>query len=159
MEANVETRSVLLQLASFELADEEYALDISAVQEIVRMSSVTRVPRAPAFVEGVINLRGKIVPVLDLRKRFGMTPIEPTKATRIIIVEIAGKTVGLLVDGVREVLRLSSDAIEPTPDLVSSDLDAAFLRGVGKLGDRLILLLELSRLLTGEEVQALEPTA
>lgn len=147
--------STLLQLASFRLAEEEYAVDISAVQEIVRMSSITRVPRAPSFVEGVVNLRGKIVPVIDLRRRFGMASAEPTKATRIIIVDVAGKTVGLIVDAVREVLRLDSDAVSATPELVASSIDAAFFKGVGQLGDRLIILLDLQRLLNMEEIAAL----
>lgn len=148
--------STLLQLASFRLAEEEYAVDISAVQEIVRMSSITRVPRAPSFVEGVVNLRGKIVPVIDLRRRFGMASAEPTKATRIIIVDVAGKTVGLIVDAVREVLRLDSDAVSATPELVANGIDAAFFKGVGQLGDRLIILLDLQRLLSMEEIAALE---
>ncbi|HEY9899723.1 MAG TPA: chemotaxis protein CheW [Pantanalinema sp.] len=148
--------STLLQLASFRLAEEEYAVDISAVQEIVRMSSITRVPRAPSFVEGVVNLRGKIVPVIDLRRRFGMASAEPTKATRIIIVDVAGKTVGLIVDAVREVLRLDSEAVSATPELVASGIDAAFFKGVGQLGDRLIILLDLQRLLSMEEIAALD---
>lgn len=155
-EATLEKQGTsLLQLATFRLGSEEYAVDIATVQEIVRMTAVTRVPRAPSFVEGVVNLRGKIVPVIDLRKRFGMATVEATKATRIIIVEVAGKTVGLIVDAVREVLRLSSDAIDPTPEMVSSDIDAAFFKGVGKLEDRLIILLDLTRLLTLDEVAAL----
>ncbi|MBO9540963.1 chemotaxis protein CheW [bacterium] len=150
--------STLLQLASFRLAEEEYAVDISAVQEIVRMSSITRVPRAPSFVEGVVNLRGKIVPVIDLRRRFGMASAEPTKATRIIIVDVAGKTVGLIVDAVREVLRLDSEAVSATPELVANGIDASFFKGVGQLGDRLIILLDLQRLLSMEEIAALAQT-
>ncbi len=155
-EATLEKQGTsLLQLATFRLGSEEYAVDIATVQEIVRMTAVTRVPRAPSFVEGVVNLRGKIVPVIDLRKRFGMATVEATKATRIIIVEVGGKTVGLIVDAVREVLRLSSDAIDPTPEMVSSSIDAAFFKGVGKLEDRLIILLDLTRLLTLDEMAAL----
>lgn len=146
----------LLQLASFKLANEEYAVDIGAVQEIVRMSSITRVPRAPSFVEGVVNLRGKIVPVIDLRRRFGLSSVEATKSTRIVIVQVTGKTVGLIVDSVREVLRLSSDAVSPPPEMVASSVDAAFFKGVGQIGDRLIILLDLQRLLTHDEIQALE---
>lgn len=159
MDAIFEKAIVVHQLASFKLAGEEYGIDIAVVQEIVRMSTVTRVPRAPEFIEGVINLRGKIVPVLDLRKRFGMPAVEPTKATRIIIIEVAGKTVGLIVDAVREVLRLSSDAIDPTPEMVTSEVDAAFFKGVGKLEDRLIILLDLNRLLDAGELSALGTVA
>lgn len=145
----------LLQLATFCLGSEEYALDIASVQEIVRMTTVTRVPHAPEFIEGVVNLRGKIVPVIDLRARFGLPPVEATQSTRIIIAQVAGTTVGLIVDAVREVLRLSSGAIEPTPVLVSREADTAFCRGVGKLEDRLILLLDLPHLLAYREVQEL----
>lgn len=148
--------ATLLQLASFKLANEEYAVDIGAVQEIVRMSSITRVPRAPAFVEGVVNLRGKIVPVIDLRRRFGLSSVEATKSTRIVIVQVGGKTVGLIVDSVREVLRLPSDSVSPPPDMVASGVDAAFFKGVGQLGDRLIILLDLQRLLSHDELQSLE---
>lgn len=155
MEATLEKSSSLLQLASFKLGEEEYGVDIASVQEIVRMSTVTRVPRAPSFVEGVVNLRGKIVPVIDLRKRFGMPPLEPTKATRIIIVEVLGKTIGIIVDAVREVLRLAAEAVEPTPEMVSGGVDTAFFKGVGKLEDRLIILLELNRLITSEEARSL----
>lgn len=157
METSRVATESLLQLASFELAAEEYAVDIASVQEIVRMTTVTRVPRAPSFVEGVVNLRGKIVPVIDLRRRFGLASLEATKATRIIIVEVLGKTVGLIVDAVREVLRLGSEAIEPTPDLVTNRVDTAYFKGVGKLEDRLIILLDLNRLLTAEEVSGLDP--
>lgn len=146
----------LLQLASFKLANEEYAVDIGAVQEIVRMSSITRVPRAPSFVEGVVNLRGKIVPVIDLRLRFGLANVEATKSTRIVIVQVAGKTVGLIVDSVREVLRLDSEAVSPPPEMVASGVDAAFFKGVGQLGERLIILLDLQRLLSQDELQSLE---
>lgn len=123
------------------------------------MTSITRVPRAPAFVEGVVNLRGKIIPVIDLRKRFGLTPIEATKATRIIITQVASQTVGLIVDAVKEVLRLDSAAISGTPDLVATGLDASFFKGVGQVGDRLILLLDLQHLLAVEEVVALAESA
>ena len=155
-EATLEQQgNTLLQLASFRLAQEEYAVDITAVQEIVRMSAITRVPRAPNFVEGVINLRGKIVPVIDLRKRFGMSTIEPTKTTRIVIIQVEGKTVGLIVDAVSEVLRLNSNAVSPTPEMVASEVDAAFFKGVGQIGDRLIILLDLQRLLSVDELAAL----
>lgn len=155
-EATIErSGSTVLQLATFRLSSEEYAVDIAAVQEIVRMSSITRVPRAPSFVEGVVNLRGKIVPVIDLRKRFGLEAIEPTKSTRIIITQVEGKTVGLIVDAVREVLRIESGAISPTPELVASGVETSFFKGVGQLGDRLIVLLDLQHLLGVDEVAAL----
>lgn len=132
-----------LQLVSFNLGAEEFVVDIAAVQEIVRMPEITRVPRAPEFVEGVVNLRGKIIPVLDLRKRFRLPVTEPTKSTRIIIVAIAGKTIGLIVDGVSEVLRLDAASVEATPEMVATQIDSAFLKGIAKLGGRLLILLDL----------------
>lgn len=155
-EATLEQQGdVLLQLTSFKLGHEEYAVDITAVQEIVRMSTITRVPRAPGFVEGVINLRGKIVPVIDLRRRFSMASIDATKTTRIVIIQVEGKTVGLIVDAVSEVLRLDAHAISPTPEMVASEVDSAFFKGVGQIGDRLIILLDLQRLLSVDELAAL----
>lgn len=156
-EATIEPQSTLLQLTSFRLGGEEYAVDIAAVQEIVRMSTITRVPKAPAFVEGVINLRGHIVPVIDLRKRFGLAALEPTKATRIVIIQAQGKTIGLIVDAVSEVVRIASSAVSATPEMVTSGVDAAFFKGVGQLGERLIILLELSHLMSNEEAGALAP--
>jgi purine-binding chemotaxis protein CheW len=134
-----------IQLVVFELGDERYGLDIATVYEIIRHQPITAVPQAPAFVEGVINLRGRIIPVVDLRDRFGMAAGDLTKATRIVVCEAAGTRVGLVVDGVSEVLMVSGDAIEATPD-VAAGADAAYLRGIAKLGERLIILLDLDGL-------------
>lgn len=136
----------VLQLVSFNLGDEEYGVDILKVQEINRMVHVTRVPRAPEFVEGVINLRGKVIPIVDLRKRFGLQAKAHDKNTRIIVVDIEGRTVGLIVDGVSEVLRLGMDTIEPPPSMVAG-VDAEYIWGVGKLEDRLLILLDLAKVL------------
>ncbi len=146
----------VLQLVSFNLGTEEFAVDIAAVQEIVRMPEITKVPRSAAFVEGVVNLRGKIIPVVDLRKRFGLAVNPSTKSTRIIIVTIGGRTVGMIVDGVSEVLRLGTDAVEAAPELVTSAIDASFIRGIAKLEGRLLILLDLDLILNQEEVRALE---
>lgn len=145
----------VLQLVSFNLDAEAFGVDIAVVQEIVRMPEITRVPRAPAFVEGVVNLRGKIIPVVDLRKRFGLKLSEATKGTRIIVVTIGGRTVGMIVDAVSEVLRLDADSIEPTPEMVSSPIDASFLRGIAKLEGRLLILLDLGLVLDAKETEAL----
>ena len=134
-----------IQLVVFELGDERYGLDIATVYEIIRHQPITAVPQAPAFVEGVINLRGRIIPVVDLRDRFGMASGDLTKASRIVVCEAAGTRVGLVVDGVSEVLMVSSDAIEPTPD-VAAGSDSGYLRGIAKLGERLIILLDLDGL-------------
>ncbi len=145
----------VLQLVSFNLGPEEFGVDIGMVQEIVRMPDITRVPRTPDFVEGVVNLRGKIIPVVDLRKRFRLPVTENTKSTRIIIVTMNGRTVGMIVDGVSEVRRISTDAIEPTPEMVASAIDAGYLKGIAKLEGRLLILLDLNLVLNQEEQRQL----
>ncbi|MEO0511311.1 MAG: chemotaxis protein CheW [Planctomycetota bacterium] len=134
-----------LQLVTFDVADEEYAVDIHTVHEINRMIELTRVPQAPNAVEGVINLRGRIIPVIDIRKRFGLEVSETTDASRIIVVEVGERVLGFLVDRVHEVLRINSSIVEPTPAMTSG-VDADFISGVGKLEDRLIILLDLDKL-------------
>lgn len=134
-----------LQLVTFEVANEEFAVDILAVQEINRMMELTRVPQSPPEVEGVINLRGKIIPVIDLRRKFGMAMSEKSEASRIIVVEVHKRVIGFIVDRVHEVLRISSDIVEPAPAMVCS-IDSEFIAGVGKLEDRLIILLDIAKL-------------
>jgi purine-binding chemotaxis protein CheW len=142
-----------LQLVTFEVASEEYAVDILAVREINRMMDLTRVPQSPPEVEGVINLRGKIIPVVDLRRRFGMASAERTDASRIIVVEVGGRVLGFVVDRVHEVLRVSSDIVEPAPAMTCS-VRSEFIAGVGKLADRLLILLDLDKLF-GSDAHAL----
>lgn len=142
------------QLVVFRLANEFYGVDISAVNTIIRMQEITEIPRTPSFVEGVINLRGSIIPVIDLKKRFGLPVGDSTKASRIIVVEGAGQMIGMVVDAVAETLRLSCDAIEP-PSPVIASIDAEYLRGVGKQENRLVILLDLSKVLTSREVESL----
>ena len=108
------------------------------------------VPRAPQFMEGVINLRGQPIPIIDLRSRFGMPRAEHTKSTRIVVTEIGAKRVGMVVDSVSEVLRLPADAIEPAPEMVTG-VDTEYIRGVGKIDDRLIILLDLARVVSTAE--------
>lgn len=132
----------MAHLVCFRLGGEEYGVDIGGVQEINRMMPITRVPRAPAFMKGVINLRGQLIPIVDLRQRFGMAPVEPTKATRIVVVEIGHSRVGLIVDGVSEVLKIPIEHIEAAPNMMT-DVQGGYIRGVGKSGERLIVLLEL----------------
>lgn len=130
------------QLVTFSLGAEEYGIDIAQVQEINRMVDITHVPRTVSYIEGVINLRGQLIPVFDLRKRFGMPQIEPTRNSRIIVVEAASQRVGLIVDSVSEVVRIPESQIEPTPDMITI-AHAEFLGGVGKLDDRLIIVLDV----------------
>ena len=142
-----------LQLVSFVLAGEEFAVDILAVQEINRMMDLTRVPQSPPEVEGVINLRGKIIPVVDLRKRFGMPAVERTEQTRIVVVEINKRVLGFLVDRVNEVLRIDRGIVEPAPRMACS-IESEFIAGVGKLEDRLLILLDLNKLFAAETAAA-----
>ena len=140
----------LLQLVTFSIGEEEFGVDILSVQEIIRMMDITKVPRAPEFVEGVINLRGKVIPIIDLRRRFGLQPKEHDKHTRIIVIEINTMIVGFVVDSVSEVLRIPASTVEPPPPVVAG-LEAEYISGVGKLEDRLLILLDLNKLLSGEE--------
>jgi len=137
------------QMVTFSLGTEEFGVDIMKVQEIIRIPPITRVPKAPDFIEGVINLRGNVIPVVNLRVRFGMPPGEETDLSRIIVLQIDNKIFGVRVDGVTEVMRLSEESIEPPPT-IALGLDANFIRGVGKIGDRLLILLELDKIMDGE---------
>ncbi|BCB95354.1 chemotaxis protein CheW [Dissulfurispira thermophila] len=146
----------ILQLVTFTLGNEEYAVDILKVQEINRMKEITRVPNSPPYVEGVINLRGKVIPVVNLRKKFGLAEKENDEQSRIMIMDIQGITMGLVVDSVSEVLRVPSNIVEPTPPM-ASDISTEFIKGIAKLEDRLIILLDMDRLLgKAEETMMLE---
>ena len=144
----------LLQLVTFSTGDEEFGVDILKVQEIILPMAITKVPKAPEFVEGVINLRGKVIPVIDLRRRFGLKPKEQDKYTRIIVIEINQMIVGFVVDSISEVLRIPASTVEPTPPVVAG-IESEYISGVGKLEDRLLILLDLDRLLSREDVEAL----
>lgn len=140
-----ETKGEVLQLASFRLGEEEYAIDISAVQEINRMTEITKVPNSPPYIEGVLNLRGRIIPAVNLRKKFGLPEREYDRHTRIMVVDVEGTMVGLIVDAVSEVLRISPETIEPAPEM-SAGVNSKYIRGVGKVNGRLVILLDLERL-------------
>lgn len=136
----------LLQLVTLTLGSEEFAVDILKVQEINRMKEITRVPNAPSYVEGVINLRGKVIPVVNLRRKFGLPEKENDDRSRIMIMDIQGITMGLVVDSVSEVLRIPSSIVEPTPPM-ASNISTEYIKGIAKLEDRLIILLDIDRLL------------
>lgn len=138
-----------VQLVIFRLANEDYGLPIQKVQEINRMVSISRLPQAPDFIEGIINLRGRVIPVVDLRKRFGLKDESRNDDTRIMIVDISGQTVGIIVDAVNEVVRMSASSIEPPPP--SFILESQYIDGIGKLEERLIILLNIDRILTSRE--------
>jgi purine-binding chemotaxis protein CheW len=148
----------LLQLVSFSIGSEEFGVDILRVQEINRMIEVTRVPNAPEYVDGVINLRGKVIPIVNIRRRFGLDRKERDKNTRIVVVELAGQVVGFLVDGVKEVLRIPRSITEPPPTLLGM-VKSEYITAVGKLDDRLLILLDLEKVLSSTEQQALQTVA
>jgi purine-binding chemotaxis protein CheW len=144
----------LIQLVTFSIGEEEFGVDILQVQEIIRTMEITNVPRAPEFVEGVINLRGKVIPIVDMRSRFGLESKKHDKYTRIIVIENDMIIVGFVVDSVSEVLRLPATQVQPPPPVVAG-MDSDYIDGVGKLEDRLLILLNLDSLLDNEEKEAL----
>jgi len=137
-------------LVVFTLANEQYGVGISVISEIIKLQPITYVPRAPAFVEGVTNLRGKVLPVLDLRKRFGLTVAAASRESRIVVAEVNNILVGMVVDAVNEVLRVPQEAVEP-PSPVVTTVDSAFISGIAKVGNRLIILLDLEKVLRPDE--------
>lgn len=144
-----------LQLVIFELSGEEFGVEIMQVSEIIPVSRITRIPQAPECVKGLINLRGKIVVVIDLNKRLGFSSKETDSLSRIIIVEVKGTVIGMLVNSVSEIMRLPLSSIEPTPEMIKSKINAEYLTGVGKAGNRLLILLNLARVLGEEEIDEL----
>ncbi len=135
----------LLQLVTFKLDVEEFGIDILRVQEIIRIMNITKVPNSPEFVEGVINLRGRVIPVVNLRKRLFLPHIEQDNKTRVIVVELSDKTVGFIVDEVNEVLRIPRSITEPPPEMTAG-IDTDYITSVGKLEDRLLILLDIEKL-------------
>lgn len=152
--AAVNVTAEQLQLVTFGLGEEEFAVDILSVQEINRMMALTRVPQSPPDVEGVINLRGKIIPVVDLRRKFNLPASEKSDQSRIVVVEVHGRVIGFIVDRVSEVLRIPSSIVEPAPKMTSS-ADSDFIAGVGKLQDRLLILLDLGKLFNAAHLEGL----
>lgn len=138
------------QLVVFELAGEHYGVDIAAVERIIKMQPITVVPHTAGFVEGVTNLRGNVLPVIDLRKRFGLAQQAAGRHSRIVVVTLGAVKVGMVVDAVSEVLTVDEEIVEPPPTLVLS-VDTAFITGIAKIDQRLVILLDLARVLTGEE--------
>jgi purine-binding chemotaxis protein CheW len=147
---------------TFELGKEVYGLAILKVQEIIKLMAVTSVPRTPDCVRGVINLRGKVIPVVDLRTKFGMATVEDTDRTCIIVVEIVGEphgiTMGVLVDAVSEVLEVAAEQIEPPPSFGTS-VSTEFILGMGKIEEKVVMLLDVDKVMTGEEPAASQTIA
>ena len=147
---------------TFTLAEEEYGIGILKIKEIIGMMSITSVPRTPDFVKGVINLRGQVIPVLDLRRRFGMDEIDYTERTCIIVVEIEGETgtvmIGIVVDSVSEVLNIKGEDIEPAPTF-GARLNTDYILGMAKMEGGVKILLDIDEVLSSEEVMILEEAA
>ena len=146
------------QLVVFTLEDEEYGVEINSVESIIKVQSITMLPRAPMFIEGVTNLRGMVIPVINLRKRFGLPQQEHDTNTRIIIASIDGVKAGMIVDGVSEVLRLQDDTIEPPP-AIATTVNSIFITGIAKSDGRLIIMLDLSKVLNQREQLELQSIA
>ena len=144
----------LIQLVSFNLGSEEFGIDILKVQEINRMVEITHVPQAPNYVEGVINLRGKVIPVIDLRAKFELERRERDKNNRIVVCDVRGDIIGMVVDSVSEVLRIPKSTMEPPP-AITTGVDQHYISGVVKLENRLLLLMDVSRV-ASEVADAME---
>ena len=143
------------QVVVFRILSEEYGLEISGIQEIVRYQDITRIPEAPLFIKGIVNLRGQVIPVVDLKRRFYQVDSQVTEDTRIVVVKVGDKTIGIIADEVSEVLRIPEEAIEPTPTLLNSFNQSGII-GVGKLEGRLLILLDLENTLSSEELNEIK---
>lgn len=155
LESTKSTASEILQLVSFMIGNEEYAVDIFYVKEINRLSQITKVPNAPEFIEGVINLRGRIIPVIDLRIKMGLPKKDFDKDSRIIVIEDDTQLIGFLVDSVREVIRIPTQILEEPPEIVTTS-KTDFISSVGKLEDRLLILIDLKKILSKNEQSVLK---
>ncbi len=145
-----DTRGELRQFISFSVGDEEYGLELLTVKEVIRVREITWLPKAPSFVKGIINLRGDVIPIIDLRDKFGLEAKEATAMTRVIVVEVDGKLTGMVVDSASQVVRIPVDQIDPPPP-VFGGVAQDFITGVGKIDDKLIILLNSDAILTAEE--------
>lgn len=149
----VESRSELIQLVSFKLEQEEYGVNVLKVREIIRMPAITRVPNTPHYIEGVINLRGKVIPIISMRKRFGLLEGETSSQTRIMVMDMDGELMGFVVDAVSEVIRISESEIQPPPAVVNSAVEQECLSGVINQTERLLFFLNLEKLVSRDERQ------
>lgn len=146
-----------IHVVVFRLGREEFGVRIDQVKEIIELKHITRMPKAPSFIEGVINLRGEVIAVIDLAKQFDLSSAsERGEETRIIVIDVDDNVVGMIVDAVPEVLRIPVENIEPTPALIESKIDTRYIEGIGKLEERLFVLLNLSKVLSPEEIEGVE---
>ena len=152
-----EAEQELMQLVGFSIGEQLFGVDILMVQEIIRSAPITPVPSSPEFVEGVINLRGKILPVIDLRKRLNLMVDEPRpEKTWVLILDIQGKITGFIVDAVSKVLKVDGATIEPAPDIITAGLQSQYLQGVCEINEKLLVILDFQRVLLQEELQQLQ---
>lgn len=147
---------LVLQLVTFRLVEEEFGIPILDVREIILMTDITPVPRAPEFVEGVINLRGQIIPIADLRKRFNLGESQIDGNSRIVVVEVENHVLGLIVDAVSEVLRISASKISPPPALVASGIGAEYIKGIANEDGKLTVLIDLRKVFNSDEIKSLQ---
>ena len=142
----------LIQLVSFMLDNEEYGVEVLKVREIIRMPTITKMPNTPSYVEGVINLRGKVIPIISMRKRFGLMESEHSNQTRIMVMDVAGTLTGFIVDAVSEVIRIHSSEIQPPPSMVvSGGIGQEFITGVFNHLERLLIIMDVDRMFTDDE--------
>jgi purine-binding chemotaxis protein CheW len=148
-------KNELIQLVSFNLDSEEYGVEVLKVREIIRMIPITHMPNTPPYVEGIINLRGKVIPIISMRKRFGLMEAENNTHTRIMVMDMDGELTGFVVDAVSEVIRVSASEIQPAPPVVSGNMEQECIAGVINHSERLLVVLELEQMFSREEKQLL----
>jgi len=145
----------LIQLVSFMLAEEEYGVEVLKVREIIRMPTITKMPNVPSYVEGIINLRGKVIPIISMRRRFNLADSEDSGQTRIIIMDVAGSLTGFVVDAVSEVIRIHSSEIQPPPSMVlSGGIGQEFITGVFNHAERLLIIMDIDRMFSDDELES-----
>lgn len=149
------TSNELIQLVSFKLDNEEFGIEVLKVREIIRMINITHMPNTPNYMEGVINLRGKVIPIVSMRKKFNLMESQNSSQTRIIVMDIGGELMGFIVDAVSEVIRISAHEIQPPPNVVSGGIDQDCITGVINQAERLLVLLNLEKLFSHDEKQLL----
>ena len=146
----------LIQLVSFMLSDEEYGVEVLKVREIIRMPTITKMPNTPHYVEGIINLRGKVIPIISMRKRFGLMEAENSIHTRIMVMDVGGGLTGLIVDGVSEVIRVRSSEIQPPPSMMlSGGINQEFITGVINHAERLLIVMDVDKMFSDDEREGL----
>ena len=150
-DARAAAREQTLQMINFTVGGDEYAVEIQKVREVITFREITQLPKAPSFVKGIINLRGEVIPVIDLREKFGLAHEGYSALTNVVIVEIGRKAVGVVVDNVRHVIRVAPSDLAPSPPFIGG-LSGSYVVGVAKLGERLIVVLDMDRILTADEV-------